>query len=220
MPSGIWMPALLVNEGGVGRRVRVPFPRRAPAASYAAGRATVSFSEAGKLTLDVGATSRPVLSRLDPARASVSEDAHGTLLRVEVPHLDLAAGSEQRGRLRIGKLPVPATLIRADGGPPVLEAFVSGLPGSYRLATKFSATDYAPTGLALRIDGVGAMTTRPANPKHAANGRKPPAPRTGRRKPAPAPKGAAQLLKGAVGRIPGAQAAYRKVRTGIRRQGA
>ena len=214
LPSGIWTPALLVNDGGVGRRMRVPYPKGSARASYTSGRASVSFSDAGKLALDVGATSRSVVSKLDPARASISADARGTLLRVEVPDLDIADGTELPGRLRIGRLPVLAT-IRAEGGRPVLEAWVSGLAGSYRLATQFSAAAYAPTGLVLEIDGVGAMTARALSPSRA-----PASAPAGRPSPTgTASTGTAGQLRRALRRIPGAQAVYRRLRAGTRSQG-
>ena len=209
LPLGRWIPALRVVEEGLDRRVRIPFSRRSAGASYVASRTTVSFNDAGKLALDVGATGRAVVPRLIPDLASVSEDSHGSLLRVELTGLDLPKDAELGGHLRIGKLPVPAT-IRVDGGRPVLQAWVSGLAGSYPLATKFSSAPYAPTGLALEIDGVGRMTTRgmKRRPRAKTQFRSQHA-----RTPAPTVSSTtAKRLKRAIKRVPGAEAVYRRVR--------
>ena len=209
LPLGTWIPALRVGGPGLDRRVRIPFSRGSAGASHVAGRTTVSFNDAGKLSLDVGATTRGVLSKFAADLASVSEDSHGSLLRVELTGLDLPHDTELAGHLRIRKLPVPAT-IRVDGGRPVLQAWVSGLAGSYPLATKFSSAPYTPTGLVLEVDGVGAMTTRGMRRKPQAETE---SGSTQARTPPPSVSSTtARKLKRAVKRVPGAVAIYRRVR--------
>lgn len=210
LPPGEWVPTVRVVDGGLARRMRLPFSKRSAGASYAAGRTTVSFDDAGKLALDVGAGSRPVVSRLNSDLASVSEDARGSRLRVELPNLDLPQEAELAGHLRIGRLPVPAT-IRVDNGRPVLQSWVSGLAGSYPLATKFSSAPYATTGLALEIDGVGGMTARPIKRKTMARTK-------GHSQHAETPVRAfssttnTRRMRRAIKRVPGAQKIYRRVR--------
>jgi len=209
LPLGNWIPALRVVEEGLDRRVRIPFSRRSAGASHVANRTTVSFNDAGNLALDVGATGRGVVSRLTPDLASVSEDSRGSLLRVALTGLDLPKDAELGGHLRIRKLPVPAT-IRVDGGRPVLQAWVSGLAGSYPLATKFSSAPYAPTGLVLEIDGVGAMTTRRMRRRPKAKTQS--GSQRARTPEPPVPSTTAKRLKRAIKRVPGAGAIYRRVR--------
>jgi hypothetical protein len=159
--SGVWWPVVVVSDGertaarGV-RRSTEPLP-----AFTVSGQLVVFGAKKGRLGLDVGGTDHPPVRALDAGRASVTEDARGSLLTVPVPHLDLLEGEELQGKLRIGKLPVPAS-VRAGSDGAVLRAWVSGLPGDYRLATKFSPAAFAPTRLSLAIGETGRMVVRPS----------------------------------------------------------
>ena len=163
--------------------------------------------------MDVGATSKPVVSRLTPDLAQVSENHRGSVLRVELPNLDFPNDAEMGGRLRIGRLPVPAT-IRTEGGIPVLEALVSGMAGTYPLATKFSAAPYTSTGLALEIDGLGGMTTGLVNRRPRKKGTR----SDGRSHTSTFPvRSSSTRFRQAVKRMPGAATIYRRLRGVVQR---
>jgi hypothetical protein len=82
-------------------------------------------------------------------------------------NIDLPESARVEGRLRLGDLPVNAWLER-DGGVPVLRAWVSGLPGSSKLAVRITRAPYSPLGARLVVDGVGGMRIRPRQQKPAA----------------------------------------------------
>ena len=208
LDHGVWLVAATVSVGGVEHRLRVPLPKNTPIrTSFVDGVPVVSFSNDGRLGIDVGAVRQPVVSRLRPDDSAVVEDARGSLLTIPLPDVELPDGAEVSGQLRIGRLPVPA-VISDGGGSPVLRAWVSGLAGSYPLATKFSPAPYARTGLALEIDEVGAMRTRKATGKR-------PTLRSSRR---PAPATAASVrIREAVKRLPGTENVYRKLRAAVGR---
>lgn len=207
LPNGTWIPALRLVDNGMVRRPRLPVAKDGLGASHATGLTVVAFRRRGKLALDVGATEHGVVGRVDPALVSLAEDVRGTLLRVGLPRVDLEPGAELQGQLRIGGLPVPAA-IRSHDEQACLEAFVSGLTGSYPLATLFTTktkiapSDYAPMGLRLEIDAVGRMTTRQVRRDPRAESR------------TPALDGDVRSrLRRTLRRIPGTATVYRRVRT-------
>ena len=74
-----------------------------------------------------------------------------------------------------------------------LEAFVTGLPGSPRIATRFGKVAMHQTGLCLEISGSGDMQVRRTSPRHPRpppppGPRHPSPPQPKRRAPKPAPK--------------------------------
>lgn len=160
LPAGTWWPTLRVGDAGAPALVEAA-AARAHGATFR-DRTTVSFVEDRRLGLDVGASARQPIRRLDPARTTVVEDSRGSLLTSPIRNLDLAPGVRVTGWLRLGKMPVVAWLEDAEGTGPVLRAWVSGLAGESTLHTRFGRAQYAPVGARLVIDGVGAMTVTAA----------------------------------------------------------
>ena len=209
--NGAWRPALLLNTPEGSRRIRVPYPAGAGCVGFSGDRVVAVTSERGQLILDVGATRTPVVARLDPTRVTIVENARGSELSAPVPDLHLPADTELTGKLRIGDLPVPA-VVRGSGSEVTLTAFLSGLAGSYPLATKFSRAQFAPAGVTLEVDGGGGMSVRRA-PRPAPS-EKPNAP--GRQRGGATETSRLQTVEHAVRRfarrVPGARAVYRRVR--------
>jgi hypothetical protein len=198
LANGTWRPVLVLRGAGWSQRLRVPAPEGLVRCAMCGDVVVVCHEDGGQLALDVGAVRRAVVPGVDAASATVVESARGSLLRAPVRDLDLPPGAEVHGLLRIGGLPVRAVL-RADGGGATLSAWVSGLPGSYPLATRFSPAPYAATGASLEVAGDGTMTIRQVAPATTTV----PAPAVERRRPAG--------WKRAAKRVPGSRAFYRRL---------
>lgn len=154
LPSGVWWPSVRIGEGAA--RLIEATPAVAHGATFGT-RTVVSFADARRLGIDVGAGVRQPIRRLVPRATTVVEDSRGSLLTSQLTNVDLAPGGRIDGQLRLGQMPVVAWIAHRDGAP-VLHAWVSGLAGDAVLHTRFSDAAFAPTGSRLVIDGVGAMT--------------------------------------------------------------
>jgi len=201
LAPGLWQLALFVTDAAGTERIKVSVTGRVLMSSYHDGSAYVAHGDGGTLGLDVGARSHPVVPRLQVDTASVSENAQGSLLTADVPDLEMIDGGRLEGELRVGDLPVKAWVEADASGRTVLKAWVSGLAGSYDLASRFSTAKFAPTGARLVIDAVGDMRVERVRGKKRA---RPKAPVTAPRKPAPRWRVWAK-------KVPGATMVYRQV---------
>ena len=204
LATGTWRPVLVLRGTGWSQRLRVPAPKGLFRSALCGDVVVVCHQDGGHLALDVGAVRAPVVPGVDAAGATVVESARGSLLRVPVRDLDLPPGREVEGLLRIGGLPVRAVL-RADRDGATLTACVSGLPGSYPLATKFSRAPFAATEASLEVAGDGTMTVRRVAPPRKAAA------------PQAATRGLPARLKRAVKQVPGSRALYRRLAGSARR---
>ncbi|RYP88038.1 hypothetical protein EKO23_04100 [Nocardioides guangzhouensis] len=166
LPTGTWWPVVRVHHEGRPASVSlVRVGRRRAAGGTHHGIPVVTFAERGRLGLDVGASDHPLVPRIRAGQCRVEESARGSLMTCHVPELDLEPGARLRGHVRLGRFEALADLEGAAGGGADLTAWVSGLPGSSRLFTKFSSSGYSPTGARLVIDGTGGMRVRPVRRK-------------------------------------------------------
>ncbi len=161
LDEGIWWPSL---RAGLSETKAEPVllratPRRAAGATHTV-RPAVSFSEAGRLGIDVGGLRHQLVHRLPARDVQVTESARGSLLTGPVPGLDLPAGTRLEGLLRVKYHPVIAWLESDSSGAVTLTAWVSGLPGSKRLATRFTPAPFAPARARLVVDSLGGMQVR------------------------------------------------------------
>jgi len=155
--------------------------------------------DTGAWQLDVGATRWPLVAAPRAADGKVTESVRGSLLRLDLPAVHASGATTVDGEVVLDRLALPARLV-TEAETARLEAYVSGLAGSPRIATRFGELAAQQTGLCLNVSGVGVMTvarsslptekpTKPATPAKTAkapssttrteNGRTKPAPSTG-----------------------------------------
>ncbi len=138
------------------------------------------------LQIDVGPTTWPFVTGADPAQATITESAAGSLMVLPLQHVYVQGSQTIGGQIALDSLRLRADII-TDGYAARLESFVSGLFGSPHLSAAFGETPMKPTGLGLDIDGLGGIVVSKAKPKKpAAAAAKAPA------KKAPAKKAAAK----------------------------
>lgn len=113
--------------------------------------------------LDVGATTWPLVAQPDPQDASVVETVAGTTLVLALPQVHVNGAEVLTGELVLDRLPLAAQVV-TDGEAARLEAFVSGLAGSPRIATRFGDGRAAQSGLCLNISGAGVMEVSKVKP--------------------------------------------------------
>lgn len=152
LPAGTWEVGVC-PDADAAHAVALPRVPLQPAVVH--GRAVATSRRDAVLTLQVGRV-RALLSRTRVTGTHLEETHRGSLLRVALSGLHMAGAEPLPGRLVIGGLPVPA-LIRHDDTGPHLEAWVSGLAGTYELEAAFAATRARPLGLALVVEGDGTM---------------------------------------------------------------
>lgn len=120
------------------------------------GRPYVLHAADHAVQLDAGAIATSTIGRVPTSRASVAESAHGTLVTLEHPDLHVHGDAVLDARLLLGGFGVPARLVCRDGGAR-LEAYVGSLAGTSTIAVVAGGGTPVPTGLRLRVDGVGGM---------------------------------------------------------------
>ena len=197
--------ALLVTDAAGTTRVELQVEGRVRSSVHRDGVSHVVHGDGRRLGLDVGARTHPVVQRIRVDTATVAEDARGSLLTAAVPDVRVLGGGALVGELKVGGLPVKAWVEDDGAGGSVLRSWVSGLTGSYDLASRFSAAPFAPTGGRLVVDALGSMTVTRTPPGRKA---RPQAP--GAVTPAADPEPA---WKQRVRSVPGAVGAYRLVRS-------
>jgi hypothetical protein len=119
------------------------------------GRIVARSASASDLELDVG-ISRTGVVHPEPGDASIVESAAGTVLTFDLPRVYVYGPARVEGRLFLGRLALPAELVARDGTA-IVNAFVSGLAGSYPISTQFGSPGPVATGLDLEVSGVGRM---------------------------------------------------------------
>ena len=122
------------------------------------------------LQLDVGPTTWPLVTGVDASNGLVTETAAGSRMVLQLPHVHVSGAGAISGQIALDSLRLQAQII-TDGSSARLESFVSGLFGTPRLSTQFGDTPLKPSGLALQVSGLGAMTVvkeKPAPKKPAA----------------------------------------------------
>jgi hypothetical protein len=119
------------------------------------GRIVTRSPFACALELDVGISRRGVVHP-EPGDASISETVAGTVLTFYLPDVYVYGPAQVEGQLSLGRLALPAELVARDGTA-IVNAFVSGLAGSYSISTQFGTPRPVATGLDLEVSGVGRM---------------------------------------------------------------
>ncbi|TQM62268.1 hypothetical protein [Humibacillus xanthopallidus] len=156
-------------------RVEAAPDRELDAPAVVRGRLVSVRSDGEGIVVDLGATGRSLLGRLDPRHATVVEDATGSLLTVEVPQLEHRSTGVVEGSLLIGGVPLPARLVIDEF--PRVECRLTGSPGRAALEWSFGPGPAAPTGCEVITSPTGEFvvaTPRPEAP--AATVRAPRAP--------------------------------------------
>lgn len=139
--------------------------------------------------VDAGPTTWPLVGTPDPANATVTESATGSLLVLTLPDLYVSDSAVIEGELGLESLRLPAKLI-TDGTSARVEAYVSGLQGNPRIGTQFGPVAYRQTGLRLEISNIGTMVVArvpqpAAKPAAAAPSATPPVKKPVAKKAAP-----------------------------------
>jgi len=153
LPGGEWEVGL---ESRGEALVRLPLPNVPISSAIVRGRPVVRTLRGPQCRLQVDRIRRNLV-HANPALARIEESARGTRLELPLQDLHVAETESLDGRLMLGQLPIAAT-IRVVDGQASLETWLSGLAGSYVLASDFGNNSPAPTGLSVQVDGVGAMT--------------------------------------------------------------
>lgn len=135
-------------------------------------------SQQGRLQVDVGPTKHPLLADVDPAWATITETAGGSVLVLQLPEMSVVADApELEGYVALGSFRLRAGIAN-DGERAWLRCYLSGLAGVSEVNAMFGDCPAKPTGLELRISDLGAMTIakkQPPAPKPAPAAPKPPA---------------------------------------------
>ncbi|KQT93598.1 hypothetical protein ASG49_00920 [Marmoricola sp. Leaf446] len=153
LPDGEWLVGFDVRSGGWRGRGRVPNTEIEP--GLVRGRPVLRSLRRRYLALQVGAVKRNFIDA-DPRSAEIVESVRGTRLRLPLRHLHVAETEAVSGQLLLGGLAVAAEIVSTPGGAR-LEAWLSGLAGTYDLGARFGHRRPVPTGLTLEVDGVGRM---------------------------------------------------------------
>lgn len=153
LPDGEWLVGFDVRSGGWRGRGRVPNTEIEP--GLVRGRPVLRSLRRRYLALQVGAVKRNFIDA-DPRSAEIVESVRGTRLRLPLRHLHVAETEAVSGQVLLGGLAVAAEIVSTPGGAR-LEAWLSGLAGTYDLGARFGHRRPVPTGLTLEVDGVGRM---------------------------------------------------------------
>ncbi|GAA2162334.1 hypothetical protein FHX52_3570 [Humibacillus xanthopallidus] len=141
------------------------------------GRLVSVRSDGEGVVVDLGATGRSLLGRLDPRQATVVEDATGSLLTVEVPQLEHRSTGHVDGALVLDGVPLPARLVLDEN--PRVECRLAGSPGRATLEWSFGPGPAAPTGCDVVTSATGEFVVsapRPETPARPLTVRRPKAP--------------------------------------------
>jgi hypothetical protein len=165
LPGGEWLVAFEVASGADVLRALVPNSRITPAIIN--GRPVMRTIQRDELGLQVDRARRSLVDA-DPDSAEITESVAGTRMVLPLRNLYLGGTPVVTGTIVLGRLPVRADIRDTPDGP-VLEAWLSGLVGSYPIGVKFGGAPVRSTGLVLEVDGIGGMRvakakTKPAGP--------------------------------------------------------
>ncbi len=174
LTTGLWQVRVGVHGGTDGWSVRTALPPAPLGAGIVDGMPVAARGSDGSMALDVGATRWSVIGKVRPSAVSVTETSHGSLMSMA---LDVAAVGEsrERGMVWLGDFDIPAHLV-TDGSGVRVECYLSGLPGSSPMATRFGGGKPASTGLTVTASDTGIFTVAKTPPD--AEPRRPAAPRS------------------------------------------
>jgi Glycosyltransferases involved in cell wall biogenesis len=198
--SGRWY--LRVSTSGLGANSSDPVAvdgHLLPAPALLTGLPVVPYASiSAKLALAVASPEVALVARALPGPGDVhlAADVTGSRLVVDLPRLYAHGDGRRPGRLRLGGLPLPATLI-AEGGAARVESWFSALPGQSGLELELDGTS-TPLKVALNVAPDGTVRPVRPDPKRSRTG-------AGPRLLRPA-------WRRAIGRVPGARWAVRAVR--------
>lgn len=159
--DGIWDLRIRLAWDGGG--TTLPLPAGPAMAAVIGGRASVVGAGAQGATLDAGATLGGVTGPAPQATATVVESVRGILLALDQPGLHVHGDAELDARLLLDGFALRARLVCRDGAARV-EALASSLAGVSTIALSVGGGKPVPTGLRLRVNGVGAMTVETVPP--------------------------------------------------------
>lgn len=162
--------------------VTLPLPAGPSLAAVVTGRPLVVRAGERGAMLDVGATLGDVTGPAPQATATVVETARGILLALDQPTIHVHGDADLDARLLLDGFALRARLVCRDGAAHA-ESLVSSLAGVSALGLLVGGGRPVPTGLRLRVDGVGVMTVETVPP---------PKPRP---KPNPVPSGPPPLVQ-------------------------
>ncbi|WP_375491733.1 hypothetical protein [uncultured Jatrophihabitans sp.] len=217
LPDGPW-ELHLVQPGDTSAWIEPapvpPLPGPLPSAAIG-GLLVASTRRQDRQVVDVAATAASVVGKVPIAAGSVAESARGSLLTLRLDDLSVLDAGAVRGQLFLGSLVLPVDLV-SDGDSVRLQSWVSGLPATLPVHTRFGIGPRTATGLALQIDGDGAMAVvaEPPKPEKAVSTKPQPAPRRPsltQRVTTRVPEPLRPAVR-TVARNPYAQRAYRAVR--------
>ncbi len=168
LPTGVWQLWVAVHGSAGGWATPAALPAAALRAGIVDGRPVVPKAAESALSLDVGATKHSIVGKVAASAVTVAETAQGSLMTMR---LDVAVHgqSRRRGAVWMGDFDIPAFLI-TDATSAYIECYLSGLPGSSPLATKFGAGKPVPTGLTVTASPTGIFTVA-KSAKHAPGAR-------------------------------------------------
>jgi hypothetical protein len=198
--SGRWYPR--VATGGLGMSTSDPVSisgSMLPAPALLSGLPAVPYrTRSGNLAVAVDSREVPLIGTVLPAPSNVhvSSEPTGSRLRVDVPRLYVDGDGERPATLRLGGLPLQATLV-AEGGQARVDSWFSALPGRARLELDLDGTR---TALKLVLHVAPDGTVRAEPPEVKLPGVRRPQPRWRRR----------------VARVPGARRIAGVVRRALR----
>jgi hypothetical protein len=142
-------------------------------------RAAAQGSAEQAAQLDVGATLGGLAGPAPQGTATVVETVGGILLTLDQPTIHVHGDADLDARLLLDGFALRARLVCRDGAARV-ESLASSLAGVSRLSLVVGGGKPVPTGLRLRVDGVGTMTVETVPPEP---------------KPRPAPSGPPPLVQ-------------------------
>jgi hypothetical protein len=122
----------------------------------------------------------------------VTESADGSMLVIQLPRVHVSGKAQINGEIVLDRLPLRAQLITEDGAAR-LEAYVTGLAGSPKIATRFGEVPARQTGLCLNISPSGNMVVSRVQPP-------PPTPRLPTTRPATKPASKVPRKKAVAGK--------------------
>jgi glycosyltransferase involved in cell wall biosynthesis len=198
--SGRWYLRVSTGGFGAGTSDRVACePDRLAAPALLSGLPVIPYASlGGNLALAVDHREAALLKRALPRPDDVhlSTDATGARVVIDLPGVHVTGDGRRPATLRLGGLPLPATVVASDGAARV-ESWFSALPGTARLELELDGTR-TPLKLVLKVGQDGTVV--PA-------------------RPAPKPSAASQprpRWRRAAGRLPGVHILARKARRALR----
>lgn len=161
LATGGWQ--LRLRLAWPGREVTLPLTTGAARSAVLDGRLYVARVARGALQIDVDATQSSAIGPVTRPRTTVAESARGTLVTFDYPSVHVQGDAVLPARLLLDTFGLPAKLVCSEGRAR-LEAYASSLAGSSAVSVLAGGGRPVPTGLRLRVDGVGRMSFAAAPP--------------------------------------------------------